>query len=81
MCDVPVCVAGDFNEDIICNLNNQRTQLFYSAGFKQQVASGTRDSSTLIDHIYTHYCGADVTTQVKDCYYSDHDIILCSIAL
>ena len=81
MCDIPVCVAGAFNENIICNPNNQITQLFDSAGFKQQVASATRDSGTLINHIYTHNCGADVTTQVKDCYYSDHDIILCSVAL
>ena len=66
MCDIPVCHAGDFNEDIICNPNNQITQLFHSAGLKKQVTSATRDSGT---------------TQIKDCYYSNHDIILCSVAL
>ena len=33
-----------------------------------------------IDHLYTHnVCQADVTTEVIDCYYSDHDIVACAI--
>ena len=40
----------------------------------------TRNSGTLIDHLYTHnVCQADVTTEVTDCYYSDHDIVACAI--
>ena len=39
------------------------------------------DSGTLIDHLYTsNALNTHVKTEVLDCYYSDHDIVTCTIS-
>ena len=54
--------------------------MFVNSGFKQHILTPTHDSSTIIDHIYTHHCDdANINTEVIDCYYSDHDIVTCSL--
>ena len=52
--------------------------MFQSNGYKQFVKKPTRDSETLIDHIYTTN-GLHLTADVYDCYYSDHDYVLCTM--
>ena len=70
---------GDFNEDILLSEEKHCYAMFKSKGFKQIVTKPTHDSGTLIDHIYTitKLC---VQTDVSDCYYIDHDYVLCTIS-
>ena len=49
--------------------------------FKQMVSKLTHDSGTIIDHIYVSPTLNTMQTDVTDCYYSDHDFILCSISV
>ena len=53
--------------------------MFRIKGFKQMVMKPTRDTGTLIDHIYTNE-KLHIQTDVSDCYYSDHDYVLCTIS-
>ena len=76
----PVCVLGDFNEDIIPDAMLGVKSMFSSYGFVQHIHTPTRDSGTLIDHVYTKNIEIeDVYCDVCDCYYSDHDIVSCVI--
>ena len=50
-----------------------------SLNFSQVVTKPTRDSGTLIDHVYIN-AQLGVESDVVDCYYSDHDFVLCTIA-
>ena len=49
-------------------------------GFKQMVKKPTTDSGTLIDHVYVSQ-DMTVTTDVTDCYYTDHDYVLSAIMM
>ena len=51
--------------------------MFCAEGFKQVVTKPTRDSGTLIDYVYVSN-SLYVDSDVSDCYYSDHDHVLCS---
>ena len=76
----PVCVLGDFNEDIIPDAMCSVQSMFISYGFVQHIHTPTRDSGSLIDHVYTKNIKIeDVFCDVCDCYYSDHDIVSCVI--
>ena len=70
---------GDFNEDILLTQEKHCCMMFQSKGFRQIVTKPTHDSGTLIDHIYTNN-KLSVKTDVSDCYYSDHDYVLCTIS-
>ena len=76
--EMNVCVMGDFNEDILVSDARTCCTMFKSKGYKQFVKKPTRDSGTLIDHIYATN-GLHITVDVCDCYYSDHDYVLCTI--
>ena len=79
---------GDFNEDL-CeyatpSAETLRLLNFMSAnGYSQLVNTATTDRGTLIDHVYCSHELDNVLAviEVSDCYYSDHDIMLCSISL
>ena len=49
----PVCVLGDFNEDIMLDDVCSVKTMFCSHNFVQHINTPTQDSGTLIDHIYT----------------------------
>ena len=49
--------------------------MFQDNGYIQVVSEPTRDSGTLIDHVYV-IGDMDVTCDVIDCYYSDHDFVM-----
>ena len=74
--DMKTCVVGDINEDILLTSEKQCCSMFCAEGFKQVVTKPTCDSGTLIDHVYVS-TSLKVDTDVSDCYYSDHDLVLC----
>ena len=55
--------------------------MFRSQAFKQMVSKLTHDSGTIIDHVYFSQTINTMQTDVTDCYYSDHDFILCTITV
>ena len=69
-------VVGDINEDIT---NIRQTVLFYVLCRRIQASCSktTHDSGTLIDHVYVSN-SLQVDSDVSDCYYSDHDHVLCA---
>ena len=73
-----VCIVGDLNEDILLSDDKTCCSQLTSLGFKQHVQKPTRDSGTLIDHLYTTQ-NSTVLCDVLDCYYSDHDFIACAL--
>ena len=74
-----VCIVGDFNEDILLTDKKPCCSMLNSLNFNQVVTKPTRDSGTLIDHVYIN-AQLGVESDVVDCYYSDHDFVLCKIA-
>ena len=78
---VPTCIVGDFNEDVSMTSNTRCCTMLKSQGFEQMINKPTHDSGTIIDHIYKSQTLHNMQTDVKDCYYSDHDSILCVITM
>ena len=78
---VATCIVGDFNEDVSFTLNTHCCKMFRLQGFKQMINKPTHDSGTTIDHVYVSQTVNTMQTDVTDCYYSDHDWILCLITV
>ena len=78
---VPTCIVGDFNEDVSITSNTHCCTMFTLHAFKQMVSKQTHDSRTIIDHVYVSQTVNTMQTDVTDCYYSDHDVILCAITV
>ena len=78
---VPTCIVGDFNEDVSITSNTCCCTMLRLQGFKQLVNKPTHDSGTSIDHVYMSQTLNTMQTDVTDCYYSDHDCILCLITV
>ena len=79
---IPTIVMGDFNIDLLSRNHDRRLlNLMSTNGFAQLVKTPTTDRGTLIDHVYCNSSLQDILIEVDDCYYSDHDIIYCSIPL
>ena len=76
---VPICNVGDFNEDVSITSNTYCYGMFILQDFKQMVSKWTHDSGTIIDHVFMSQTVNTMQTNVTDCYYSDHDFILCAI--
>ena len=77
--NVPICVVGDLNEDLSITSNTHCCTMFRLQGLKQMIKKPTHDSGTIIDHVYVSHTLNTIQTDVTDCYYSDHDFILCVI--
>lgn len=77
--NVPCVILGDFNEDLLHQINSPILTLMSEYGFAQLVSSPTTPQGTLLDHVYCRYPPNHVAIQVKDTYYSDHDTIYCSM--
>ena len=73
--DKKICVVGDFNVDVLSKKHTIFSSMFQDNGYIQVVSEPTRDSGTLIDHVYV-IGDMDVTCDVIDCYYSDHDFVM-----
>ena len=78
--ETPTCIVGDFNEDISMTCKRHCCSMLKLIGFKQMVKKPTTDSGTLIDHVYVSQ-EMTVTTDVTDCYYTDHDYVLSAIMM
>ena len=78
---VPTCIVGDFNEDVSITSNAHCCAMFKLQAFKQMVSKPTHDSGTIIDCVYMSQSVNTMQTDVTDCYYSDHDFILCAITV
>ena len=78
---VPTCIEGDFNEDVSITLNTHFCTMFRLQGFKQMFNKPTHDCGTIIDHVYVSHTVNTMQTNITDCYYSDHDCILCLITV
>ena len=78
---VSTCIVGDFNEDVSVTSNTHHCTVLRLQGFKQMVSIPTHDSGTIIDHAYVSQTVNTIQTDVTDCYYSDHDCILCVITV
>ena len=76
---VPTCIIGDFNEDVSITSNTCCCAMFRLQAFKQMVSKLMQDSGTIIGHVYVSQTVNTMQTNVTDCYYSDHDFILCAM--
>ena len=79
--NVPTCIVGDFNEDVSITSNTCCCTMFRLKGFQQMINKPTHDRGTIIDHVYVSHTLNTIQTDVTDCYYSDHDCILCVITV
>ena len=79
--NVPICVIGDLNVDVSVTSNTHCCTMFRSQGLKQMINKPTHDSGTIIDHVYVSHTLNTIQTDVTDCYYIDHDFILCVITV
>ena len=77
----PTCIVGDFNEDVSIMSYTHCCAMFRLQALKQMFNKPTHDSGTIIDCVYMSQTVNTMQTDVTDCYYSDHDIILCSITV
>ena len=75
----PCLILGDFNEDLLHQINSPILTLMSEHGFSQLVTSPTTPQGTLLDHVYCRNPPNHVAIQVKDTYYSDHDTVYCSM--
>ena len=78
---VPTCIVGDFNEDVSVTSNTCCCGKFRLQSTMQMVSKLTHDSGTIIGHVYVSQTLNTMQTDVMDCYYSDHDFILCYITV
>ena len=46
--------------------------------FKQMINKATHDRGTIIDHVYVTN-SLKIVTDVTDCYYDNHDYVLCML--
>ena len=75
--NVPICLVGDLNEDVSIASNTHCCTMFKLQGLQQMIKKPTHDCGTIIDHVYVSHTLNTIQTDVTDCYYSDHDFILC----
>ena len=78
---VPTYIVGDFSEDVSITSNTHCCAMFRLQAFKQMASKLTHDSEPIIDHVYVSQTVNTIQTDVTDCYYSDHDFILCAITV
>ena len=80
--EVRLCVFGDINENVQDICKCPIFKMFCDNGFNQHVDAPTCDTGSMIDHAYSHnFPLSSVDVTVLDCYYSDHDFVMCSIKI
>ena len=78
---VPTCIVGDLNENVSITSNTHCCAMFTLQAFKQMVSKLTHDSGKIIDNVHVSQTVNTMQIDVTDCYYSDHDFILCAITV
>ena len=71
------CITGDFNEDLISNPSSPLLNEMKVCGFSQKVKDPTYDAGSMLDHLYV--LNMDVSVKTSDCFFSDHNAILCHV--
>ena len=79
--NVPICLVSVLNEDVSITSIIHCCTMFKLQGLHQMIKKPTHDSGTIIDHVYVSHTLSIIQTDVTDCYYSDHDFILCVLSL
>ena len=79
--NVPTCIVGDIYEDVSITSNTYCCTMFRLQGFQQIISKPMHDRGTIIDHVYVSHTLNTIKTDVTNCYYSDHDCILCVITV
>ena len=79
--NIPICIVGDFNEDVSITSNTHSCTTLRLQGFQQMISKPTHDSGTIIDHVYVSHTLNKIQTDITDCYYNDHDCIQCVITV
>ena len=69
---------GNLNQEVSINRDTHCCSILKHRGFKEMATKPTHDSGTIIDHVYASPI-LKMEIDVNDCYYSDHDCMLCSI--
>ena len=75
---VPTCIVGNFIYDVSITSNSHCCAMIRLQAFKQMASKPMHDSGTIIDHVYVSQTVNTMQTDITDCYYSDHDFILCA---
>ena len=78
---IPICIVGDFNEDVSITSNTCCCAKFTSQAFEQMDSKPTHNSGKIIDHVYVSQTINTMQADVADHFYSDHDFILCEITV
>ena len=81
MSNAPTLILGDFNDNLLDQPESPIVSLMSTHGYSQLVNSPTTAKGTLIDHIYYNKPNGNITVEVHDTYYSDHDTVYCSIPM
>ena len=75
--NIPTVFVGDFNDNLIDNIDSPLVKMMKCYGFDQLVNTPTTDSGSLLDYIYFNKQATTAEQQslvdVCDIYYSDHD--------
>ena len=74
-----ICILGDFNVDVLGKNETVLSSMFKKQSYTQIVTKPTHDSGMFIDHAYVTG-ELDVSSDVIDCYYSDHDFVVVMVS-
>ena len=74
-----VIITGDFNDNLLDKDNSDLLNCMKEFGFYQYVSKPTTDSGSLLDHMYYNEMRNDITVEVVDTYFSDHDSVFMTI--
>ena len=67
--------------DVSITSNNCCCAMFRLQDIKPIINKPTHNNGTIINHVYVSQTVNTMQTDVTDCYYSDHDGILCLITV
>lgn len=79
--ETPALIVGDMNDDQPTSEDSDQTRIAREMEehnfFAHNIPAPTTDSGSTIDRVYTRNVTA-VNISVRDCYYSDHDMVIIS---
>ena len=78
---LPTCIVGDFSEDVSITSNTHCYAMLRLQAFDQMASKPTYDSGAITDHGYVSQTVNTMQADVTDCYYSDHNFILCALTV
>ena len=77
--NIPTIITGDFNVNILSDIDSKLIHLMTHYGFTQYVTDSTTDHGSALDHIYCNRLYLKKEIDVHDVYYSDHDAVFVSV--